>query len=458
MGPGKLCGGWSCQRDGARPDGAAGAAALLHAIAEKEHDIADGTLAFGTAESRAGALITWLKRRQSATTPEARVKAENHIRAALFAEAAPGNRLASFGLAIAPIIANLRAAEDFTEDTQRAAKALREGRYNDAAGASLWAVIDLAGAVTGFGAAGKGLKSAVRQSKIGRKAFAARDLARMARDFHRSRNVAPARALVGEKVWKMLDEDQRGYLEGLYSNVKGQAAEGALTDTLEDLGLNTAKVLERRSRLENPKIPVRRNSMLESEMLEEHGGRTRIFDDAIDGYGLEKSPFGLALFAKPIRGRQQKFEMKSADAELSAKQKADDANLMDSAEDYGDIDVAYLALPYDKLPKKALREIAVGLMRNPERAGQKYITTGRWKIVARKDAHKYPVVRKFKGKDGKEKIVRLVKWKPEDLEMMIQQVDRNLRLQHLRDQAPTVIDFTLALFARLAIEGRDPNS
>jgi hypothetical protein len=325
------------------------AAALLHTIAEKEHDIADGTLAFGTAEARAGALVTWLKRRQSATTPEAQVEAENYIRAALFAEAAPGNRLASFGLDLAPIIANLRAAEDFTEDTKKAAKALNEGRYDDAAGASLWAVADFVGAVTGFGAAGKGLKTALRQSRIGRKAFAARDLARMARDFHRTRRPAPARALVSEKVWKMLDEDQRGYLEGLYSNVKGQAAEGALTDTLEDLGLNTAKVLERRSRSENPKIPVRRNSMLESEMLEEHGGRTRIFDDAIDGYGLEKSPFGLALFAKPIRGRQQKFEMKSADAELSAKQKAEDAKLRSNKEAYGDIDITYLALPYNQL-------------------------------------------------------------------------------------------------------------
>ncbi len=95
-------------------------------------------------------------------------------------------------------------------------------------------------------------------------------------------------------------------------------------------------------------------------------------------------------------------------------------------------------------------------MRNPALAGQKYITTGRWKVVAAKDAHKYPGVRKFLGKDSKEKIVRHVKWEPAELDRMIREVGRNLLRAHFKDRGPTFLDFTLALFARLAIAGREP--
>ena len=400
------------------------AAALLHAIAEKEHDIADGTLAFGTAEARAGALITWLKRLQSATTPESQVEAENHIRAALFAEAAPGNRLASFGLDLAPIIGNLRSAEDAIEGGEEVAKALEEGRYADAAGAAFWTALDGIGAVTGIGA-GKAVKAAARQTKQGRWVFARNDLARMQRYGQTGLPPIGAEAILGPKYWNRLTEEEKSYLIGLLPSAKGNVAEEQARMRLKAAGIDGERGVDVKEGKGREKTEV--------EIMPQHRTRpkdpkVRYYDEILDGVALKRFMF---FFLKPVRtpGKRTFVEIKAGPTNGAAGQRRADQIVKNDIKKYHANEILLLRMPYDEVSKAALRKQLKAWMQNPKGAGMKRV-----KGV-------------YETRSG-ERVV----WTQEQLDKLVDMVDKSLARQQLRGHLPTIGSFMTGLVARMAAQ------
>ena len=261
------------------------ASALLHAIAENEHSIGDGTLVFGAAQARAGALVTWLKRRQTAETPEARQKAENGIRAVLFAEADPGNRLAAFDLDVAPIIGNLRSGEGAIESADEVQKALDEGRYMDATGAAFWTALDSLGAVTGIGL-GKAAKAAARETPVASRYIARHDLWRMKRYGETGLPPINAEAIMGPKYWNRLTKDEKSYLIGILPNAKGIVGEEQAGVSLKkakaigERGLKSKEGVERRA-TKVEILPQHRRNVKDPKV--------RYYDEILDFAALKRS-------------------------------------------------------------------------------------------------------------------------------------------------------------------------
>lgn len=166
------------------------------------------------------------------------------------------------------------------------------------------------------------------------------------------------------------------------------------------------------------------------DMLPQHGGETRNFDDALIDTTLKRH-LGFFVFPEKSVGSITAIEKKSGSAQKTLKQKKNDFDILDNEDLYPDRSIALLRTPYEHLPKKQIRDTVISWMRDPDLSGHKYITTGK-------------IARGYNGE------YRTVKWNPRDLEKMIKDVEISLNRQSIKDEIPTLFDFLIGISSRIS--------
>lgn len=399
---------------------------------EKEHEAMEQRLLYAPTESRANAFVDGLASLQNAKTDAEKEEAAAVIRTALFAEAAPKNRLAYLGLDLFTPIGNVNAASEFKKEAVNAYENFHKGEVLGGSLHTMWAAIELAGAVSGI-RAGQLVRQAARTTPQGRAIVAARDSARMQASAQRRHAPVAPQVIIGRGRWEQMDDDQKAYFKGLLANAAGQVGEAQMTQTLTEAGVDSFKRQEllKKERGEKPTPPDKNPTRY--EVLGKQKGGTRIFDDAAVGQTIESF---MGLFSRPKlnEGKTTVFEHKGLGATKSKNQIKLENEMKGNGDKYGHVEIATLHTPYSDYDKKALRDTIVKKMSNPKLQGQKYISQG----VYRKnfsEANQSP---------------RLIRWSEDDLDKMIRSTERSLTLQSWGDKAPTLGDFFMGVAARLS--------
>lgn len=409
-------------------------------VHERDHEALERRLLYKPTDARTQAALTGFDAIRRAKTPEERKHAEAVLRTALFAEAAPGKRLAYLGLDIFTPVGNVNAFNDFQKETSDAYKAFAEGRHLDGAWSSMWAAVDLVGAASGI-RVGKLMKEAAKHAPGGRKLVAAADLARMERNGRKKHRGFAPEAIVGPKLWAKLDDDQRGFLTSISMYAKGRVGENAVAKNLDAVGAPSFALKEARDRAAGKKPTPPRKKPTNVYLHADHGGKLRKFDDALVDATM-KRVLGIFLMPKRKQGTKTLIETKAYGAQKSPEQRVKDEAIKDHQKKYGKSEQLLLQVPYAEASKSELRDLLIQRLIAPGSRGQQYVTTGVQKIVK-------------KGEKGEPDITRLVKWEPSEIEAMARAVDRNLTRLDWSDRAPTVGDFLIGIGARMAAKAEN---
>lgn len=399
---------------------------------EREHEFLERRLLYAPTDARAGAFVNGVARLREATTPAEKTKAEAILRTALFAEAAPGKRLAYLGLDLLTPVGNANAAVGFSNEVAAAQKDFSEGRYLDGAMHTVWSAVEFTGAVSGI-KAGKILREVAKTTPIGRRTVAALDLAKKMAASQRKHASVPAVVIMGRRKWAEMDDDQRGYIEGVLNNAKGQVGEAHMTQVLNDVGANSFKHKEaiKKAQGQKPTPPPEKPTRI--KVKDQPRGGTRVFDDATVGETIHTF---MGFFARPksAPGKTTLIEHKAAGASKTPTQVELQEIMEKRKKEFGHLDIVDLHTPYSDLNKDALSKTIRRMLTAPNLMGQKYVTSGVYKTD--KQAPSAPA--------------RYIKWEENELNKILKAAERSLELQKWGDRAPTLGDFMLGFTARLS--------
>ncbi len=407
------------------------ALAVFSDLHERDHNAVDMRILYKPTEARAEAFVSAVTAFRNARTAESKAEAETILRTVLFAEAAPANRLASFGLDLTPL-GRINAAKDFGEDGVEAMRAFNEGRLLDAGAASLWTLLDGMAVVGGI-RFGKILEKGAQTTPIGRRIVAARHLARM--EGNAAKKLAPVNAetMLGQRLWNRYDEDSQVYMEGLLRSAKGAVGEEAMRKFLVDVKANGKRGVGMKEGKGRKETIV--------EILPEHGGGTgkddlkpRFYDEILEDTKMQRV-FGLFLWPASTPGKKTRIEVKADAAPSPYLQAKKDDIIKKNLKSYHTHEMLLLRVPYDEISKTKIRQQALAWMRSPEGAGMQYIKG----------------VDKFKKVNGKKVFVRRIQWSEAHFEKMIDDVDKSLRKSARIAALPTFGDFLVGLSARVSI-------
>lgn len=408
------------------------ALAVFSSIHERDHNYVDARVIYEPTKERAKALVSSALALRAAETPSARAEAEALLKATLFAEAAPGARLASFGLDVFTPLGRANAAKEADENLTQAIEAFSDGRLGDGAASTFWTAVDAIAVVGGI-RFGKILEMVARTTPPGRRIIAARKLARMESTGRETLPPVDAEAMLGKRMWARYDENSQKYLQGLLRAAKGAVGEEAMRKYMADLKANPARGPGKQ---ESPGRQLTR-----ADIQKRHGGGhgknelgPRFYDEVLTDTAVRRV-FGIFLWPASTPGLKTRVEHKMDSAYSTGKQSKKDKVIAENLDEYDTHDLLLLRTPYNDISKLKLRSQALAWMRNKDGMGAKYVQG----------------VDKFKTVDGKKVFVKRIKWSEEHLDRMIKDVDRTLALRAAHGSLPTVADFLSGLAARMAV-------
>jgi|GEM_PF-2907986 len=404
---------------------------VFSAVHERDHKATDQRLIYKPTEARAQAFVSAVLALRDAKTEAERLEKRAILQATLFAEAAPANRLMSFGLDMSPL-GRINALDDLGEDFSSAVKAFQEGRIRDGAADGMWTVLDAMAAVGGI-RFGKILEEVARTTPPGRRLSAAYKIARMEKAGPTPYKPVNAEAMLGSRAWAKYDDETKGYLRGLLVAAKGAAGEETTRQHLVDLranGRRGVRIDEGKAR-ESTEIIV--NEEHRNNLKPTDKGR-RHYDEILDGTGL-KRVFGIFMLPYSTKNKNTFVEIKSDAAKLRNNQRNVDAIIKSNKKAYEANDVITLRIPYDDISKAKIREIAKEWMNAKDGVGRRNVY-GR---------DKYKMINGEKVRTGR------IKWSEAHLNSLMDDVDRAMKRQKMYESAPTVGDFLVGLSARMAV-------
>lgn len=409
------------------------ALAVFSHLHEKQHDVGDARILYKATEERARAFVSNVMALRAAKTKENREHAEAMLQATLFAEALPARRLASLALDIFTPVGRANALEDLDEDSAAAVKAFREGRFTDGAISTLWTLIDGVAIVGGVNFK-KLMIQAGHSTPQTRRIIAARDLARMQAQGRKRLPGVSAEAILGKALWARFDKESQDFLSGVFNNAKGIASEEQMRQLMVDVGAKPKRGpgLDEADGREITRVDI----------LPEHGGGSgkdklgpRYYDEILEETRL-RPVLGLFLLPASTPGVKTRVELKVDGARSRGQQAKKDAIIAKNLEKYDTNELLLLRIPYNDISKGKVHQEVMRLMQSDTSMAAKYIR-----------GHN-----KYKIENGERVLVERIKWPPEKLEKMIQDVDRALRKQAVGDASPTVGLFVAGLAAKMADE------
>ncbi len=408
--------------------------ATLHA---REHNIVDGQLLYETADARAASFVTAARTFRDAKTPEAQAEADAQLRATLFAEAAPSNRLASVVLDILSPLGRANSAEEAIEDGEKAYRAAINGELGSAIGSGLWAIVGGIGAVGGVRYKAI-LKEVTKKTPQGRRLMAAYKLARFEANAAKKLEKVSGREMMGKEAWDRYDEDSQNFLQGILGNAKGIVGEEEMRELLHAADAKGSR---------GPgKLGAGTRDATKVEIKPEHGGGPgvgelgpRFYDELLEDQAMERY-FGMFLLPAITPGTKTRIEVKTDRAKSRGEQAKKDRIIDKNKQEYQTHDLLLLRVPYNEISKHKIRDKALKMIRNPSGAGAEYLSGKKIERTI----------------NGKKVHVRTVTWTEEHLQRMMDDVDRALTSQIARGgPEPNVADFLTAVAARLAADAEE---